>query len=297
MLVFGYLKDNSGRMAAYTYDQEKYGDQGVIMTYSPELVDMVEVAMTEAEAETAAVPAIPGVYSSDLLPAADSPGLVQTLALWENGNAQNTLNYLNDAAPIVEIGAWTDNEDGTVTLELTGTPAEEYAESAVTTFTVTDGQLEGDGVTLHKLPAVEPTDEQATAATTDGSTDTEADAASPDLADGVPVAYYMSDTLPAASSPGRVVELVLIDNGAAAMRTDYLNDEEPIVEIGAWELTDDSLTVTLTGRPDQEYDEAVTIVFADEGDQLVAVEYDETLFGEEGLVLVAQPLEALEASE
>lgn len=52
---------------------------------------------------------------------------MQTLALWENGNAQNTLNYLNDEAPIVEIGAWTDNEDGTVTLELTGTPDEVYA--------------------------------------------------------------------------------------------------------------------------------------------------------------------------
>lgn len=58
-------------MAAYTYDQEKYGDQGVIMTYSPELVDMVAVAMNETAAATTTVtttataPAIPGVYSSD----------------------------------------------------------------------------------------------------------------------------------------------------------------------------------------------------------------------------------------
>jgi hypothetical protein len=59
-----------------------------------------------------------------------------------------------------------------------------------------------------------------------------------------------------------VVELVLLDDGTAAMRTDYLNDEAPLVEIGVWGETEDTVTVTLTGSPDQEYDEAVTIVFA-----------------------------------
>ncbi len=106
----------------------------------------------------------------------------------------------------------------------------------------------------------------------------------------------MSETLPAASSPGRVIELVLLDNNAAAMRTDYLNDETPIVELGAWEQTDDSLTVTLTGRVDQDYDEPVIIVFAVDGDQVTTVEYDTDLYGEEGFVLTAQPLEALEGA-
>jgi hypothetical protein len=80
------------------------------------------------------------------------------------------------------------------------------------------------------------------------------------------------------------------------MRTDYLNDEAPLVEIGVWGETEDTVTVTLTGSPDQEYDEAVTIVFALEDGQLVATEYDASRFGEEGLTLLVQPLNTLESS-
>lgn len=271
VLSFGFLKDGTGRMAAFEYDSEKYGDQGVIMTYTPELPQML--AATQAEA----APTIPGIYSSDLLPAADSPGLVITLALFDNGAAQSTSDYLNAEAPIVEVGTWTDNADGTVTLEITGTPDEEYADPATMTLTVAEGQLDADGVVFTLLPVADlPNEEVSTA--------------------GEPVAYYKSDTLTSASSPGRVVELVLLDDGTAAMRTDYLNDEAPIVEIGVWEEDEDTVTVTLTGNTDQEYDAPVIIVFAVEDDQLVATEYDAALFGEEGLTLLAQPLDELEKS-
>lgn len=271
VLSFGFLKDGTGRMAAFEYDSEKYGDQGVIMTYTPELPQML--AATQAEA----APTIPGIYTSDLLPAADSPGLVITLALFDNGAAQSTSDYLNAEAPIVEVGTWTDNADGTVTLEITGTPEEEYADPATMTLTVAEGQLDADGVVFTRLPVAElPIEEVSTA--------------------GEPVAYYKSEPLPAASSSGRVVELVLLDDGTAAMRTDYLNDEAPIVEVGVWEEGEDTVTVTLTGSRDQEYDAPVVIVFVVEDDQLVATEYDAALFGEEGLTLLAQPLDALESS-
>lgn len=271
VLSFGFLKDGTGRMTAFEYNSEKYGDQGVIMTYTPELPQMIAAAQTEA------APAVPGIYTSDVLPAADSPGLVITLALFDNGAAQSTSDYLNAEAPIVEIGTWTDNADGTITLEITGTQDEEYADAATMTLTVAEGQLDADGIVFTLLPVAElPSEGESTA--------------------GEPVAYYKSDTLPAASSPGRVVELVLLDDGTAAMRTDYLNDEAPIVEVGVWEETGDTVTVTLSGTPDQEYDAPVTIVFAVEDDQLVAIEYDAALFGEEGLTLTAQPLDALESS-
>ena len=271
VLSFGFLKDGTGRMAAFEYDSEKYGDQGVIMTYTPELPQMIAAAQAEGS------PTIPGIYSSDLLPAADSPGLVITLALFDNGAAQSTSDYLNAEAPIVEVGTWTDNADGTVTLEITGTPDEEYADPATMTLTVAEGQLDADGIVFTLLPVAQLPDEEVSTA-------------------GEPVAYYKSDTLPAASSPGRVVELVLLDDGTAAMRTDYLNDEAPIVEVGVWEEAEDTVTVTLTGTPDQEYDAPVIIVFAVEDDQLVATEYDAALFGEEGLTLLAQPLDELEKS-
>ncbi len=271
VLSFGFLKDGTGRMVAFEYDSEKYGDQGVIMTHTPELPEMLAAAQAEA------APEIPGIYTSGLLPAADSPGLVITLALFDNGAAQSTSDYLNGEAPIVELGTWTDNADGTITLEITGTPDTEYDAPTTTLLTVADGALEANGVVFTLLPVPEvPNEEVSTAAE--------------------PVAYYMSDTLPAASSPGRVVELVLLDDGSAAMRTDYLNDEAPIVEGGVWEEDQDTVTVTLTGSLDQEYDAPVVIVFAVEDDQLVATEYDAALFGEEGLTLLAQPLDALESS-
>lgn len=259
VLSFGFLKDGTGRMAAFTYDADKYGDQGLLMTYVPQLPTL----MAQAEAES--MPEIPGVYTSDVLPAADSPGLVQTLALFDDGAAQNTYNYLNGEAPVVELGTWLDNGDGTVALEMTGTIDEEYAEPITTTITVTENLLDVDGTLLTKLPGAEVT------------------------AGGAPVATYRSETQPAAASPGQEIELVLYEDGAALMSTDYLNDEAPVEEAGTWEETDGALTVTLTGRADEVYDAPLTIVFADEGDQLVAIDYDEALFGTEGLVLYLRP--------
>lgn len=271
VLSFGFLKDGTGRMVAFEYDSEKYGDQGVIMTHTPELPEMLAAAQAEA------APEIPGIYTSGLLPAADSPGLVITLALFDNGAAQSTSDYLNGEAPIVELGTWMDNADGTITLETTGTPDAAYDTPTTTLLTVAAGALDANGVVFTLLPVAEaPNEEVSTAAE--------------------PIAYYKSDTLPAASSPGRVVELVLLDDGTAAMRTDYLNDEPPVVEIGVWEEAEDTVTVTLTGTLDQEYDAPATIVFAVEDDQLVAAEFDAALFGEEGLTLLAQPLDALESS-
>ena len=267
VLSFGFLKDGTGRMAAFEYDAAKYGDQGLLMTYIPQLPELM------AAAEAQAMPEIPGVYTSDVLPAADSPGLVQTLALFENGALQNTYNYLNGEAPVVELGTWSDNGDGTVALEMTGTIDAEYAEPVTTTVTVTENQLDVDGTLLNKLPAVDV----AAAAT--------------------PIAIYQSDTLPAAASPGREIELVLYEDGTALMSTDYLNDEAPVEEAGTWELADDTLTVTLTGQAGQAYDAPVTIVFTDEGDQLVAVEYDESRYGTEGLVLYPQPPDAAETND
>ena len=61
------------------------------------------------------------------------------------------------------------------------------------------------------------------------------------------------------------------------------------MEVGTWEQgDDDTLTVTLTGRPDRTYDEPVVIVFAQDGATLDAVEYDTSLSGSAGLSLTEQ---------
>lgn len=96
---------------------------------------------------------------------------------------------------------------------------------------------------------------------------------------------YMAE-LPAASSPGRLIALNLDQDGSATLSTNYLNSEAPIVEIGAWQRNDaGTVAVTLTGRSDRTYDEPVSILFELRGENLNAVEYDQSRYGSEGLPL------------
>ncbi len=96
--------------------------------------------------------------------------------------------------------------------------------------------------------------------------------------------------LPAASSPGREMTLELQADGTAKRTTDYLNGEPPIVESGTWtDNGDGTATVTLTGRPDGTLYEAPDVIkFKLENDVLIAVEYDQALYGSEGLTLPRQ---------
>ena len=93
--------------------------------------------------------------------------------------------------------------------------------------------------------------------------------------------------LPAASSPGRDVTLVLNRDGSAELSTDYLNAEAPNVETGTWgDNGDGTATVTLTGRADGRVYEAPTVfTFELVNGELIAVDYDVSLYGSEGLRL------------
>lgn len=96
--------------------------------------------------------------------------------------------------------------------------------------------------------------------------------------------------LPSASSPGRDITLVLAPDGSAELSTDYLNGEAPIVETGAWvDNGDGTATVTLIGRPDgRVYETPTVITFELVNGELVAVDYDVSLYGSEGLRLTKQ---------
>jgi putative lipoprotein len=97
-------------------------------------------------------------------------------------------------------------------------------------------------------------------------------------------------TLPAASSPGRDITMSLNADGTVERSTDYLNGKAPIVETGTWQDNGDgTATVNLTGRPDGVVYEAPDVIkFKLEGAVLTAVEYDQSLYGSEGLILQKQ---------
>jgi uncharacterized lipoprotein NlpE involved in copper resistance len=214
-----------------------------------------------------------GTYVSNVYPAADAAGYVTLLSLFANNNAEQTTVYLTKGA-VTEVGVWEKLDDGSIVVTLTGTPEEAYDEEVATTYDWSGEMLQDGAFLLFKLLEITPSMMDA--------------ATAPSV-----IALFESATLPAASSPGRIITLTLYDDETLTMSTDFLNDEAPIVEMGVWQEGDDgSITVTLTGKEDMEYDEPTVIVFAfDDENQLVAVEYDETLFGSEGLTLLEQPLE------
>ena len=131
----------------------------------------------------------------------------------------------------------------------------------------------------------------------------EEEAAAVEPADKEPVstlnyADYVA-IMPAASGGPRLMSLRLFEDGTLEWDTDYQNGEPPIQEVGVWQDNGDgALTVTVTGQVDRAYDEPKEIVFQRDGDQIIAVEYDMSTYGSEGLTLTlaADVLAGVEAS-
>lgn len=234
---------------------------------------LTEVTPEEMDAMTAAPSSdMAGVYVSKVYPAADAPGLVMVLALFANNNAEQTSIYLTKGA-VVEVGTWEVDAAGVLTVTLTGTSEKAYNEPSATAYTVDGDTLAHGPFELTKLPEVTPADMDAMTAPVE----------EPAVE---PVAVYQSDVLPAADSPGRVITLTLDSDNTVVMTTDFMNDEPPIVEIGTWEQGEnDQFTVAITGTPEETYAEPDVITFEKQGDQIVAVEYDESMWGSAGLTL------------
>lgn len=94
--------------------------------------------------------------------------------------------------------------------------------------------------------------------------------------------------LPGASG-SRKLTLAVGAGGAVTFTHDYMNGKPAIVEVGGWQSDlPGRVTVTLTGREDQAYQQPEVITFEVKGRQLIAKEYDKTRFGTEGLSLTRQ---------
>jgi hypothetical protein len=63
------------------------------------------------------------LFQSEVLPAASSPGLQLTLGLLDDGSVALDYDYLNGEEVITNLGQWTDNGDGTLTITLTEGPS------------------------------------------------------------------------------------------------------------------------------------------------------------------------------
>jgi uncharacterized lipoprotein NlpE involved in copper resistance len=249
------------------------------LTASPLTAWAAPVAQTETVA-----PAVVGYYQSDVLAAADSPGLQVALILYEDNTAEVYSDYLNDEPPIVEVGTWEENDDGTITLTVTGTTEVEYQQAIALTFQVGEdgtlvvpGEVGGPfgeaGLVLN--PAELPVEETGMGEAVPTEIEIPADASA-----------YQSAILPSIDTPGLQITLLLYEDGSLEMISDYLNQEDIVTEVGEWVENDDgTLSVTLTGQPDAEYAEPIVLVFNRTDDGALALIDEDGLFGDEGLTL------------
>ncbi len=90
--------------------------------------------------------------------------------------------------------------------------------------------------------------------------------------------------LPAASSPGREVVLLLRADSSAILHTDYLNGEAPVVTAGTW-LPADTSSVRLRLAPPGSHGSLDEMTLRRSGDTLTATRYDEERYGRSGLTL------------
>ncbi|MCB0070073.1 MAG: copper resistance protein NlpE N-terminal domain-containing protein, partial [Caldilineaceae bacterium] len=198
------------------------------------------------------------VWVSDLYPAGDAPGMLQIVALYPNGNAEQVSVYLTKGA-VMEYGTW-DESDGTLTLSLVGSTARDYETPATVDYEL-DGDTLSDGnfpfTMVHVLAPdeLESMDHAAHEEMHHG--DAAPPAAEIDLtADGLGT-VWVSDVYPAADASGLITVLALYPNGNLEQTSIYLG-KDAVTEIGTWETSDDGMVdVTVTGTPEKAYDEPV----------------------------------------
>jgi uncharacterized lipoprotein YbaY/uncharacterized lipoprotein NlpE involved in copper resistance len=237
------------------------------------------------------VPGFVGTYTA-MLPAASSPGRAITLTLSADGTAQLSTDYLNGEAPIVEIGDWQDNGDGTATVTLTGRAdgtvyeapnvIKFKLENATLTAVEYDQTLYGsEGLTLQK----------------------HLQAAAPTLPAEEVVGIYKV-MLPAASSPGLDITLYLNVDNTVRQVSDYLNGDPAVEEVGVWQIEGDRVVVTLTGQEGQPYETPSSETLAPSNDGLTTVPTGEgagrwTYLPFDALALGQQPVpyDTVEASQ
>ncbi len=238
------------------------GEEDIILY--PTDVENEDDADEDAD-DTEAV-AVGGVYISPVEATEAGDGVVYLLNLLPDGSASLNSDYLNLEPPVFELGTWTDNGDDTVTVEITGTPDEDYDEPIVIELEVGEyGELSVDELYIYPLSWLSE----------DVDDDTEGYAGEGE------VYVYVAEVISPDSGEPLVVYLMLYDDG-----TVILTDEEQTETLyGEWTLEDATLTITITGNDDEDFDEPVEMTFEyNEDAALVGVDYPTDVFGEDELI-------------
>ncbi|MCK9280047.1 MAG: META domain-containing protein [Melioribacteraceae bacterium] len=99
------------------------------------------------------------------------------------------------------------------------------------------------------------------------------------------VAGKYSAQLAAASTQGRIMTLNLYQDNSAVLTSDYQNGKPAVVEEGTWKASGNSVTIDLDKMNGRKSYNPLNMTFDFMNSSLVAVKYDEKMFGSEGVKL------------
>ena len=178
--------------------------------------------------------------------------------------------YKRQSLPDVQLGAWGENEDGTVSILLVailqpgadGAEVVEMDESIARTYTIGEnGELIGENLTLYPVASEAiPTAEAAALS-------------------------FSSEVLESETTDGLVITFTIYEDGNFAAASDFMNDEPPFMEYGVWEEGEDgALMVTVTGDQESEWEEPLIFTVEMQEDGSILALNDE-VFGRRGLPL------------
>ncbi len=222
-----------------------------------------------------------GVYFSPVNPGEEGAGLY-VLNLMPDGNASFSSDAFNLEAPTNT--SWergrAERGDGTVTVEITGTPDEEFDEPIILTYEVTEyGDLILNDLFFFPLSIF-----------MDGG-----EISGEHVGEGVePLSFVAEVLLPDEEEPTNIY-MVRDDSSVS------LSDEDGTGTIyGEWSYdeADGTLTLSMTSDDESDFDEPVELVFEwQDDDTLVGVEYPTEIFGEDDLTFYPEDASGEEATE
>lgn len=91
--------------------------------------------------------------------------------------------------------------------------------------------------------------------------------------------------LPSASGPVRLILLTLKTDGKVELTTDPIDNDPATTQVGTWQGAGDKVTVNVTRDGTRTLDKPITVILKSDGENLVATEYDKSIFGDNAFTL------------
>lgn len=91
--------------------------------------------------------------------------------------------------------------------------------------------------------------------------------------------------LPSAAGATRLLVITLSSDGKLNVVNDPIGSDPAVTQVGTWKADGDTVTLTITGDGKVNLAKAVTVVFKRDGENLVATEFDKSIFGDKPFTL------------